>query len=93
METLNRRSRRLAKYYRPEPLPVDLTLLMTAEWHERGWSAAWRHITLGQVETVVIPGETRAACDQREERIARHVRDWIARAEARAEQLAPTPAH
>ncbi|MGH2618314.1 MAG: thioesterase domain-containing protein, partial [Thermomicrobiales bacterium] len=75
--------RGLARYYRPEPLPVDLTLLMTGEWQTRGWSAAWRKLALGTVETVVVPGETKAAFDRREERIARHVRDWIEQAEAR----------
>ena len=72
-----------AQDYRPAPLPVDLTLLMTRFWWERGWSAAWQEVVLGSVETVVIPGETEKAFVNREERIAHHVRDWIARAEAR----------
>ncbi|MFN8590017.1 MAG: phosphopantetheine-binding protein [Thermomicrobiales bacterium] len=69
--------------YLPAPLPVDLTLLMTGFWQERGWSEGWRHVALGSVETVVISGETVTAFERREERIARHVRDWIARAESR----------
>ncbi len=70
--------------YRPPPLPVDLTQLMTRYWWERQWSAPWRDVALGSSETVVIPGETESAFDRREERIARHVRDWIEAAERRA---------
>ena len=73
-----------AREYRPRPLPVDLTLLMTKFWWERGWSAAWERVALGRVETVVIPGETEKAFVNRDARIARHVRDWIDQAEARA---------
>jgi hypothetical protein len=75
--------------YRPPPLPVDLTLLMTRYWWERQWSAPWREVALGSVETVVVPGETGATFARREERIARHVRDWIAAAERRAPSAAP----
>lgn len=56
---------------------------MTKFWWERGWSDAWRQVALGSVETVVIPGETEKAFVRRDERIARHVRDWIEAAEAR----------
>jgi hypothetical protein len=69
--------------YRPPPLPVDLTLLMTRYWWERQWSAPWCDVALGGVETVVIPGETAPAFDRREARIARHVREWIETAERR----------
>ena len=72
-----------ARYYRPPALPVDLTLLMTRFWQERRWSDAWAQVALGSVETVVIPGETQTAFDHRDERIARHVRDWIEKAEGR----------
>jgi hypothetical protein len=56
---------------------------MTGPWHDRGWGAPWQQIARGAVETVVIPGETETAFVRREERIARHVRDWIEQAEAR----------
>lgn len=72
-----------ARDYRPSPLPVDLTLLMTKFWWEQRWSAAWEQVALGSVETVVIPGETEKAFVRRDERIARHVRDWIEASEAR----------
>lgn len=75
-----------AQDYRPRPLPVDLTLLMTRFWWERGWSEAWEQVALGSVETVVIPGETERAFVRRDERIARHVRDWIEQAEARIQR-------
>jgi hypothetical protein len=70
-------------------LLVDLTLLMTRYWWERQWSAPWREVAQGGVETVVVPGETGATFARREERIARHVRDWIAAAERRAPGAAP----
>ena len=41
------------------------------------------HVALGSIETVVIPGETQTVFANREERIARHVRDWIEQADAR----------
>jgi hypothetical protein len=72
-----------ARDYRPHPLPVDLTLLMSRFWWERRWSAPWEQVALGVVETVVIPGETQKAFVRREERIARHIRDWIEQAEQR----------
>jgi hypothetical protein len=72
-----------ADAYRPLPLPVNLTLIMTKFWHERGWGARWGWVALGAVETVVIPGETEKAFVRREERIARLVREWIDTAESR----------
>lgn len=75
--------RRLTDLYRPEPLPVGLTLLMTGFWAERGWSDPWRRVALGAVETVVIAGETEGGPADREARIARYVRAWIEQAEAR----------
>ncbi len=69
--------------YRPSPLPVDLTLLMTKFWWQHEWSAAWQEVALGSVETVVIPGETEKAFVNRDARIARHIRDWIEQAETR----------
>jgi hypothetical protein len=81
---------RLAHHYRVRPLPVDLTHVMTAGWHASKWWRPWQEVALGSFETVIIPGETETAFDRREERIARHVRDWIERSEARLEG-APVP--
>ena len=75
---------RLSHYYRVQPLPVDLTHVMTAGWHASGWWKPWQDVALGSYETVVVPGETETAFERREERIARHVREWIETAERRA---------
>jgi hypothetical protein len=72
-----------SRHYRPPALPVDLTHVMTKAWHDRGWGTPWRQVTLGTFETVVVPGETETAFERRDERIARHVHDWIDQAEAR----------
>jgi hypothetical protein len=40
-------------------------------------------VALGSYEPVIVPGETETAFVDREERIARHVRDWIETAEHR----------
>ena len=77
---------RLSHYYRPHPLPIDLTYLMTESWHPRAWWAPWREVVLGRFETVVLPDLTLGAeafLAQREAIIAEHVRTWIAAAEAR----------
>jgi hypothetical protein len=74
---------RFSQYYRPQALPIALTHLMTAGWHAQGRWAPWQQVALGGVETVIIPGETEIAFDNRDERIARHIRDWIEQAEAR----------
>ncbi len=74
---------RLAHYYRVQPLPVALTHVMTAGWHASGWWKPWQEVALGSYETVIVPGETETAFEHREERIARHVRDWIEAAENR----------
>jgi acyl carrier protein len=76
----------LSLYYRPEPLPVSLTHLMTDSWHARDSGAAWRKVSRGAYETVVIPVETIGATTfmaMRQEIIAGHVRDWIERSEHR----------
>jgi hypothetical protein len=73
----------VTRHYRPPALPVDLTHLMTKGWHARAWGTPWQRVALGSVETVVIPGETETAFDRREERIARHVREWIDKSETR----------
>ena len=79
---------RLSHYYSVQPLPVHLTHVMTAGWRDGGWWKPWQEVALGSYETVVVPGETESAFDRREERIARHVRDWIATAERRVSIVA-----
>lgn len=79
-----------APSYDPEPLAVDLTLLMTAAWHAEGKSDGWFRVARGRVDTVVMPGTTPGAHGlyyRREAMIAEHLRDWIARTEGR--QAAP----
>jgi hypothetical protein len=82
---------RLSLHYRPLPLPVDVTVLMTEPWQARGWWQPWREVTGGAFATVVIPvaavdGKSFQFLERREAIIARHVRDWIARAEARGRE-------
>jgi acyl carrier protein len=78
--------------YAPEPLPVNLTLLMSAGWQAREGSGAWQEVALGGVETVVMPGDTSPVIVHEiysigTELIADHVRDWLERAEARVQGL------
>lgn len=80
---------RLLHYVRVRPLPVHLAHVMTAEWHASGWWKPWREVALGSYETVVVPGETESAFVDREERIARHVREWIEAAENRLREASP----
>ena len=70
--------------YAPEPLPVDVTLLMTEMWHARRRSDGWPLVTQGRLERVLMPGDSPGAHNLyagREATIAAHVREWIARAE------------
>jgi hypothetical protein len=72
--------------YAPEPLPVDLTLLMTEAWHRRGRSDGWVPLVGGRVEVVLMPGDSPGAHNLyagREATIAGHVRDWISHSEER----------
>jgi surfactin synthase thioesterase subunit len=72
--------------YEPPPLPVDLTLLMTEGWQSRGRSNGWRQVVQNDLETVVMPGDTPGAHNLyvgREALVAEHVRNWVARSEAR----------
>jgi acyl carrier protein len=74
----------LSLYYRPEPLPISLTHLMTDGWRDRGRWDPWQRVVRGTHETVVIPVETIGAktfMAKRQEIIAGHVRDWIERSE------------
>jgi hypothetical protein len=74
---------RMPDGYRPQPLPVALTLVMTEFWRRRRWSVAWRAVALGGTRIVVISDQDVSDPSRREARIAGHVRDWIERAEAR----------
>ncbi len=52
---------RLGHYYRPEPLPVALTHLMTHPWHGANWWRSWQHVALRGTETVLLPdGDTQS---------------------------------
>jgi hypothetical protein len=76
----------LVPTYTPDPLPVDLTLLMTEAWHRRGRSDGWAPLVRGRVERVLMPGDSPGAHNLyagREATIAAHVRDWIVQAEER----------
>ena len=73
-------------YYRPQALPVDLTLLVSEHWRAMGWSESWQRVVLGKVETVVIRVDTSESQDglaRRMAALAEHIRDWIAKSEAR----------
>ena len=72
--------------YVPEPLDVDLTLLMTEAWQARGRSDGWRAVARGRLETNLMPGDTPGMHNLyagRVATIAEHLRDWIARSESR----------
>jgi hypothetical protein len=76
----------LSLHYRPQPLSIALTHLMTESWRDRGWWMPWQRVALGSYEPVVMSGEDelrQTASDFREETIARHIRAWIEQAEAR----------
>jgi acyl carrier protein len=78
----------LSHYYRPHPLPVDLTLLMTEAWHDRGWSTSWQRVARGTVETIVMSKDLEGCQDLAGaakviHMTAGHVRDWIQRMDER----------
>ena len=77
---------RLAHYYRPQALPIDLAYIMTETWHGMSVWAPWQDVVLGTFETVVLPDITLGGEEflaRRQSLIAQHVRDWIDKAEAR----------
>jgi hypothetical protein len=81
------RGREWYRAYRPRPLPVALTILLTADWSRRGWWQAWQRVAQ-TVETVIIPDHTTGIDDflaRRQTLIAGCVRTWLRQAEARAE--------
>jgi acyl carrier protein len=76
----------LSLYYRPQPLPVALTHVMTDAWKAQGAWAPWQRVVRGGYEIVVIPVETIGPgtfLAEREKIIARRVRDWIEKSENR----------
>jgi hypothetical protein len=76
----------LSLYYRPQPLPVDLTILETAEWQARGWSEPWRRVAGRAIELILIPSDatdTQDISTRRRETLADQLRLWIEKAEAR----------
>jgi hypothetical protein len=77
---------RLSHYYRLQPLPIDLTYVMTESWGGREWWAPWQKLVYGTFQTAVLPSTalgTEAFLARREELIAGYVRDWIDQAERR----------
>jgi hypothetical protein len=77
---------RLSHYYRLQPLPIDLTYVMTESWGGREWWAPWQKLVGGAFAAIVLPSTelgTEAFLARREELIAGHVRDWIDQAERR----------
>lgn len=75
---------RLSRDYRPEPLPLSLTHLMTDGWAANGWWKPWERVVLQEYVPIVIPVAeigVPAYLAQRQQIIAGHVRQWIARAE------------
>jgi pimeloyl-ACP methyl ester carboxylesterase len=85
---------RLAHYYRPQALPIDLTYIMTETWHGLSLWAPWQEVVLGTFETFVLPDITLGSEEFRARRqamIAQQVRDWIDKSEARLRgTFAPT---
>ncbi len=77
----------LSLYYRPVPLPVDVTHLMTDGWQARRWWQPWQRVVRGALDSVVISVAAIGAeqfMASRQEIIAGHVRSWIDRTEAGA---------
>jgi hypothetical protein len=76
--------------YQPPPLPVDLTQLMTEEWHANGRSAGWTQVAQGSNQTHLLPGEIYDGHDvyrRREHLIADRIRNWLETTEARLRQV------
>jgi hypothetical protein len=74
-------ARSLSLYYRPRPLALDLTHLMTAGWQARGWWTPWREIVRGRLEAVVIAPDPTDA-HSRDALLAEQMRAWLARSES-----------
>jgi pimeloyl-ACP methyl ester carboxylesterase len=77
---------RLAHYYRPLALPIDLTYIMTETWHGLSLWAPWQEVVLGTFETLVLPDislGTEEFIARRRAMLAHQVREWIDKSEAR----------
>ena len=75
----------LSLYYRPQPLPVELTILETEEWRAKRWSEPWRRVATQGIEMIRIPSDAQGFRDvaaKRRAMLADQVRVWIDRAEA-----------
>ncbi len=72
-----------ADSYQPRPLPIALTSIETAFWHQRHWGDAWHALALDGVTTVVVPDDAVSSRDVRDAEISARIREWIERAEAR----------
>lgn len=72
-----------ADSYLPRPLPIALTSIETAFWHQRRWGDAWHPLALDGVTTVVVPDEAVASRETRDAEISARIREWIERTEAR----------
>jgi acyl carrier protein len=75
----------LSLYYRPQPLPVDLTVLETEEWRAKRWSEPWRRVAAKGIEMIRIPSDGRGFRDvsaKRRATLADQLRIWIDKTEA-----------
>ena len=75
----------LSLYYRPQPLPVDLTILETEEWRAKHWSEPWRRVAAKGIEMIRIPSDAQGFQDvsaKRKATLADQLRIWIDKAEA-----------
>ena len=75
----------LSLYYRPQPLPVDLTILETGEWRARRWSEPWRRVAAKGIEMIRIPSDALGFQDvaaKRRATLGDQVRVWIEKSEA-----------
>jgi len=75
----------LSLYYRPQPLPVDLTILETDEWRARRWSEPWQRVAVKGCEMIRIPSDAQGFQDvaaKRRATLADQVRVWIEKTEA-----------
>ncbi len=78
----------LSRDYRPDPLPVALTHLMTDDWGERGWWSPWQRVVRGRHERIVIPVTemgSREYVANRQAIIADRIRGWLGRIDPAAE--------
>lgn len=64
---------RLGHYYRPEPLPLHVTHVMSAKWHGANWWRPWQQVaTLGMETTLLPDGDVGSHA----ERLAAVIGEW-----------------